>query len=284
MISLNRVRWAFRKIRLPVSSGSLVLDVGSGGKPYPRSDVLLDRLTGAEHRQGSAMLIDRPAVLGDACRMPFKDKSFDYIVASHILEHMADPAKFLEELQRVGKAGYIETPNFIYERLKPFAIHCLEVADVDGVLHIFKKKQPVEDTFISSLDYLTSNSRWARLFYKSPDIFHVRYFWSGKISYHIHNPDVSTGWIENINHDSEIGQEKDTYISRKYGWRELGLAVLASINKIRRKKRLANFDLSAIYACPQCHGEFAVEEAHFICKSCNLKYKRLPHPDFTASC
>ena len=284
MINLNRARWAFRKIRLPVSSDSLILDVGSGGKPYPRSDVLLDRLTGAEHRQGSAMLIDRPAVLGDACRMPFKDKSFDYIVASHILEHMADPAKFLEELQRVGKAGYIETPNFMYERLKPFSIHCLEVADVYGVLHIFKKKQPIEDSFISGLDYLTSNSRWARLFYKSPDLFHVRYFWTDKIKYHIHNPDVSTEWIENINQDSEVGQKKDTYISRKYGWRELGLVVLASINKISRKKRLANFNLSAIYACPHCHGEFAVDEAFFICKSCNLKYKRLPHPDFTASC
>ena len=284
MISLNRVGWAFRKIRLPVLSDGLVLDVGSGGKPYPRSDILLDRLTGAEHRQGSAMLIDRPAVLGDACRMPFKDKSFDFIVASHILEHMADPAQFLEELQRVGKAGYIETPNFIYERLKPFSIHCLEVADVDGVLHIFKKKQPIEDTFISGLDFLITNSQWARLFYKSSDLFHVRYFWTDKIKYHIHNPDVSAEWIENINHNSEIGQEKASYISQKYRWREFGLSLLASINKISRKKRLANFNLSEIYACPQCRGDFAADEAFFICNSCNVKYKKLPYPDFTRTC
>lgn len=144
MFHFGRIRWAFRKIMLPVSRNGLVLDVGSGGKPYPRSDILLDRLTGAEHRQGSAMLIDRLAVFGDACKMPFKDKSFDFIVASHILEHMADPAKFLDELQRVGKAGYIETPNFIYERLKPFPIHCLEVSDINGTLHIHKKKSQLK--------------------------------------------------------------------------------------------------------------------------------------------
>ena len=117
LMLINRVRWALRKSRLPVDSDGLVLDVGSGGTPYPRSDVLLDRLTGAEHRCGDAMMIDRHAVYGDAQCMPFKDKSFDFIVASHILEHMAEPEKFIKELQRVGKAGYIETPNAIFERL-----------------------------------------------------------------------------------------------------------------------------------------------------------------------
>lgn len=284
MFGLDRVRWAFRKIRLPVSGDGLVLDVGSGGKPYPRSDVLLDRLTGAEHRQGSAMLIDRAAVFGDACKMPFKDKSFDFIVASHILEHMADPVKFLEELQRVGKAGYIETPNFVYERLRPFAIHCLEVADVNDVLHIHKKRQPVDDSFMGNLDFLKNNSRWARLFFRSPDLFHVRYFWLDKIRYHIHNQDVSANWIENINDNSEAGQRKDSYISSQFGWREAGLAILASVNKIRRKKRLANFDLSSLFACPECHGDFTVEETYFVCKSCKSKYQRLPYPDFTRSC
>ena len=95
----------------------LVLDVGSGGDPFPRSDVLLDRLTGDAHRNGEAMLIDRPAIFADACNMPFIDKAFDFVVASHILEHMANPTKFLAELTRVGRAGYIETPNAVFERL-----------------------------------------------------------------------------------------------------------------------------------------------------------------------
>ncbi len=93
MFHLRRVKWALRKVHLPVAGG-LVLDVGSGGKPYPRSDVLLDRMTGAEHRCGAAMMIDRPAVFGDASKMPFRDQAFDFVIASHILEHMPDPAVF----------------------------------------------------------------------------------------------------------------------------------------------------------------------------------------------
>mgnify|MGYP001599329996 FL=1 len=107
MFKINRVFWALRKIRLPIDSNALVLDVGSGGNPFGRSDVLLDRLTGDDHRNGEAMMIDRTCVFGDAGRMPFKDNAFDFVIASHILEHMAQPEVFINELQRVGKAGYI---------------------------------------------------------------------------------------------------------------------------------------------------------------------------------
>jgi len=41
MFHVNRVRWALRKIRLPIAASDLVRDVGSGGNPFPRSDVLL---------------------------------------------------------------------------------------------------------------------------------------------------------------------------------------------------------------------------------------------------
>lgn len=99
--------------------GGLVLDVGSGGKPYPRSDILLDWVTGAAHRCGVAMMIDRPTVFGDASRMPFKGQASDFVVASHILVHMAEPKIFLAQLQRVGKAGYIQPPQRHLRTLAP---------------------------------------------------------------------------------------------------------------------------------------------------------------------
>ena len=74
MFNMRRIKWALRKIQLPVAGSGLVLDVGSGGKPYPRSDVLLDRLTGAEHRCGVPMMIDRPTVFGDAKKCHLKIK------------------------------------------------------------------------------------------------------------------------------------------------------------------------------------------------------------------
>jgi SAM-dependent methyltransferase len=281
MFKYNRVKWAFRKIFLPVHKDGLVLDVGSGGTPYPRSDVLLDRLTGSEHRCGDSMMLDRLAVFGDAQKMPFKDKSFDFIVASHILEHMAEPEKFITELQRVGKAGYIETPNAIFERLRPYNIHCLEVMSVDGILHIHKKKQPVEDSYLGAIEFLDKDSKWGKLFFERLDMFHVRFFWDSEIKFQVHNPEVSCDWIENINDDSQVGEGKNSYLNKDRGWRKFGLSILNRWYTFQRTQRLKNFDLKNILCCPECHDNLVSKEKTLHCQSCNVTYQYDETPDFT---
>lgn len=54
-------------------------------------------------------------VCSDAHHLPFKDKSFDVVYASHILEHLDSPLKGLSEMKRVSK-------NFVIIRV-PNAIH-----------------------------------------------------------------------------------------------------------------------------------------------------------------
>ena len=44
-------------------------------------------------------------------KLPFEDKQFDYVILSHVLEHVGDPIEFIKEVQRIGKAGYIELPT-----------------------------------------------------------------------------------------------------------------------------------------------------------------------------
>jgi len=281
MFKYKRLQWALRKSFLPVKSNALVLDVGSGGTPYPRSDVLLDRLTGAEHRCGDSMQIDRIAVLGDAQKMPFKDKSFDFIVASHILEHIAEPDLFLAELQRVGKAGYIETPSAIFERFLPYDIHCLEVMNVDDVLHIHKKSGPVEDSYLGMLEFIDKDNKWRQLFFERLDLFHVRLFWDEEIRYEIHNPEVSCEWIERINNESEIGNEKNDYLETEGGWRKVGLNALNRWYSWRRKNRLKDFDINSILCCPACKGDLSSEDESFNCAECNVFYVNEILPDFT---
>ena len=282
MFKFKRLLWALRKVALPVNETGLVLDVGSGGNPYPRSDVLLDRLTGAEHRCGESMMIDRPAVFGDASRMPFKDKAFDFVIASHILEHMAEPEVFLKELQRVGKAGYIETPNALFERLHPYNIHCLEVIEKDDVLHILKKRCHVEDSFLGTKNLLEDDSPWGACMYDSPQMFHVRYFWDDEINYKVENPEVSAHWIEDINVHSEAGETKDSYLTDETGWRAYGLAILNRWHVYRRAKRLKNFKLVSILACPECGGELRAENHLLRCAGCQAAYRYHDGiPDFT---
>ncbi len=49
--------------------------------------------------------------------LPFSDKEYDFVFASHILEHVTDPVKFCSELCRVGKRGYIEVPTPLIDNL-----------------------------------------------------------------------------------------------------------------------------------------------------------------------
>ena len=138
-LGLERLAWSLRRLHCPVSSTALVLDVGSGGNPYPRANVLLDAYEDTIERYNLPLIKDRPMVFGLAERMPFRDKVFDFVVASHVLEHSSDPEAFLSELMRVSKAGYIETPDGFFERINPFRFHRLEVFDKDNQLLVIKK-------------------------------------------------------------------------------------------------------------------------------------------------
>lgn len=276
MMKFGRVKWALRKAFLPASSNALVLDVGSGNSPYPRSDILLDRLQGDAHRCGQALIIDRPLVFGDALRMPFKDKAFDFVVASHILEHMKDPEHFLSELSRVAKAGYIETPNSIGEELVPMSIHCLEVMNLDNKLVIRKKSSAEDVSFLGNLKIHMRNPLWRKLFHHSPDLFHTRYFWKDRIDYEILNPEVSCNWIDQIYDQSGMGEFSEKYGSQ--GWRGWGIRLLAKFYGWRRNRKSIN--INALLACPQCHSDLNFQKSSCECLVCGVQYPLNPYPDF----
>jgi SAM-dependent methyltransferase len=132
-----------RRIAIPVGSDALVLDVGSGDKPHWRADVLLDRFVGTDHggqRSGrAAAKINRPLFAADAADMPFADGVFDYVVCSHVLEHVTDPAAVIAEITRVGRAGYIEVPQAASAKILDFPSH-LWWCRLDGSTLVFTAK------------------------------------------------------------------------------------------------------------------------------------------------
>lgn len=118
---VSAVKWpvghAGRRVR--IDAGWRVLDIGSGHNPHPRADVLLERDVDANEGRGGETIdtTDPRLVVGDALEMPFRDDEFDYVIASHIAEHVDDPERLCRELTRVGRAGYIETPGWFGDRL-----------------------------------------------------------------------------------------------------------------------------------------------------------------------
>jgi ubiquinone/menaquinone biosynthesis C-methylase UbiE len=71
----------------------------------------------------STVIDERPFVVEDGQALPFKDKSFEHVIASHVLEHVDDPYKFISELTRVGRAGYIESPSELGEEISGWPFH-----------------------------------------------------------------------------------------------------------------------------------------------------------------
>ncbi len=103
-----------------------VLDIGSGHQPNRRANILVERyLSPTIHRTTQTVIHppDKYLIVADGHFLPFKDKSFDFAIASHIAEHVDNPEKFCSELQRVSKSGYLETPGPLTELMMPTASH-----------------------------------------------------------------------------------------------------------------------------------------------------------------
>src|SRR5687768_5463216 len=87
--------------------GAFVIDVGAGQAAHPNAAVVVDKypLDSSERSAAERMDFSRPLVVADGHALPFADGSFDYVIASHVLEHATDPVHFAAELARVAPAG-----------------------------------------------------------------------------------------------------------------------------------------------------------------------------------
>ncbi len=50
-------------------------------------------------------------------KLPFKDKEFDYVILSHVMEHVPNLIEFKNEIERIAKSGYIELPTKLNDNL-----------------------------------------------------------------------------------------------------------------------------------------------------------------------
>ena len=168
-----------------------VLEIGPGSTPHPRSDVYLElKYASKEDEQAQfghtgSLTSAKPIVYYDGSRFPFKDSEFDYVICSHVLEHVPDVEFFLRELQRVAPNGYLEFPTVYYDYLFNFDVH-LNFLLWDGSVIRWGKKSdfglnaflPVQAIFREALEKQTTS-----IVTELNEVFIQGFEWSGDIRF-----------------------------------------------------------------------------------------------------
>ncbi len=150
-----------------------ILDIGCGYSANDFANTICDIQDLSEFYK------DKNFIKLENKKLPFEDNNFDFVIASHVLEHVEDPKFFIAELERISKKGYIELPtkledNLVFENKKDHLWH-MDFDDDNLKLLISKKIQFFEPILtVSALQNFRDN-------FKSSLV--IELYWENKIDY-----------------------------------------------------------------------------------------------------
>lgn len=139
-IDLARHRAAYG-FAASLAGGGCVLDLGCGSgygaaELAQRCEWLLgvDRVSpDPASRRGRAQFLR-----ADIAGLPLAPAAFDLVVSFQVIEHLEDPAPYLDAMARLVRPGgtvLITTPNLLTsDRVNPFHVHEYESAELEGTL------------------------------------------------------------------------------------------------------------------------------------------------------
>ena len=170
---IKRTSKIFIEKKLSINPSWNILDIGCGYGANKYASVICDVQDLSKHYPNKKFvrLFEK--------KLPFQDKEFDFVIASHVMEHVDNVEYFIKELERVSKKGYIELPtkledNLVFENKKDHLWH-MDFDDVDMKLLISKKIQYFEPVLsVSSIKKLN------KIFRKS---FVLELLWENNIDY-----------------------------------------------------------------------------------------------------
>lgn len=106
----------YRSLRKPLAGLSgKILDVGCGNSPFrPLLNSATTSYQGIDVKEAESFGYQNPdTIYYDGKTIPFPDASFDALLCTEVLEHVAEPGEIIREMHRVlkpGAHGYITIP------------------------------------------------------------------------------------------------------------------------------------------------------------------------------
>jgi SAM-dependent methyltransferase len=243
---------ARRHVPQPPESG-LVLEVGSGQSPHPRSDVLVDKYVADdfERPQEGGIDVAKPFVVADGHQLPFADDSFAYVIALHVLEHAAEPERFANELSRVAAAGFVQVPSSVSELTFGWPYHPWLI-DREGDTLVFRPRNGQHAPF-------------GELFHRAyGESALLRNWWAANRSLFHH----SVEWREELAVRVEGESEADETAALDVERTVAVLAELARAGALRPHSQAVR----AAFRCPACRAELSFEREAADCVSCGRSY------------
>ena len=152
-----------------------VLDIGCGYSAHKDAKVVCDI------QDLSSFYKDKNFIKLSEGNLPFKDKEFDFVISSHVIEHVQDVVLFIKELERVSSKGYIELPtvledNLVFENKKDH-LWQMWFDDDNSKLIISKRVQ-----FIEPILTVSSVKKFSKYFRQS---MVIELFWENSIDFNI---------------------------------------------------------------------------------------------------
>ena len=152
-----------------------ILDIGCGYSAHKNASVVCDI------QDLSNVYKEKNFVKLKSNILPFRDKEFDFVIASHVIEHVKDVELFIKELQRVSSKGYIELPtiledNLVFENKKNHLWH-MEFDDDKNQLIVSEKIQ-----FLEPILTVSSSKKLLKYFRQS---LVLELFWENSIEFTI---------------------------------------------------------------------------------------------------
>jgi SAM-dependent methyltransferase len=261
----------------------LVLEIGSGHNPLPRSDILCDQyLLDNRQRSNFNIRFDRPLVIANGEKLPFRNKAFDYVICNQVVEHAHNLSKFIQEIQRVGKAGLIIVPHVLRERLFGWPAHRWFIFDDKNKL-IFTPKGKCKSHFGNFYHHLYQKEVYFRHFcLLNEKKFNIYYKWKDKINFEIKRTINLTGFDKELKYKLTL-LPKTHIDDLKFNINDYRERFKRKIIKTKRKliwdyrnwlKPHLNLEILKKYLiCPNCHKSLIFILKYLECSNCRKKYE-----------
>ncbi len=262
-VKLNRYfnlpSWDYQKeiVLKNILPGDIVLDIGSGNNPINRANILADFSPDDNFHRSGNLKEDRPVIVCSVERIPIREKEIDFVLCSHVLEHVNNPSIACNELRRIARKGYVETPAYGKDILIGTGyMHKWQVVSFEGTMNFFEysKREQEANWSTSPVMKLWMRKRfhpWQKYFWERQDLFNAWVLWENKFD-----------CIEHRRKNSEIKKLSE--------WKRIPDSQLPSVNSSLTENEIKL--LEKILATPDGKYSMLFNRGNFIHEASNTVY------------